>query len=101
MRQDGADLIDDLPPPFEQGLKDRGLLGNLRGHQASLHTSLRSLCPAGKLMRMRAAVIERYGEPPVLREVPEPKADRGGVVEVLAAPLNPVALAIAGGEVLP
>jgi NADPH2:quinone reductase len=47
---------------------------------------------------MRAAVIERYGEPPALREVPEPKADGGSLVEVLAAPLNPVDLSIAGGK---
>jgi NADPH2:quinone reductase len=47
---------------------------------------------------MRAAVIERYGEPPVLRDVPEPKADGATVVEVLAAPLNPVDLSIAGGK---
>src|SRR4030081_4020550 len=47
---------------------------------------------------MRAAVIERYGEPPVLRDVPEPKADGSTLVEVLAAPLNPVDLSIASGK---
>jgi NADPH2:quinone reductase len=47
---------------------------------------------------MRAAVIEHYGEPPVLREMPEPKTDGTGVVEVIAAPLNPVDLSIASGK---
>ena len=47
---------------------------------------------------MRAAVIERYGEPPVLREVPEPKAEGASLVEVTAAPLNPVDLSIASGK---
>jgi len=47
---------------------------------------------------MRAAVIERYGEPPVLREVPEPNAEGSTVVEVMAAPLNPADLAIASGK---
>jgi len=47
---------------------------------------------------MRAAVVERYGEPPVLRDLPEPKADGAILVEVLAAPLNPVDLSIASGK---
>jgi NADPH2:quinone reductase len=47
---------------------------------------------------MRAAVIERYGEPPVLREVPEPKAEGSTLVEVIAAPLNPADLSIASGK---
>jgi len=47
---------------------------------------------------MRAAVIERYGEPPVLREVPEPKAEGSSLVEVIAAPLNPADLSIASGK---
>ena len=47
---------------------------------------------------MRAAVVERYGEPPVLKEVPEPKADGASLVEVIAAPLNPVDLSIATGK---
>ena len=45
---------------------------------------------------MRAAVIERYGEPPLVREMPAPKAEEGGtLIQVTAAPLNPVDLAIA------
>ena len=47
---------------------------------------------------MRAAVIERYGEPPVLRDLPEPKADGAGLALVSAAPLNPVDISIAGGK---
>jgi NADPH2:quinone reductase len=47
---------------------------------------------------MRAAVIERYGEPPVIREVPEPNADGASLVEVSAAALNPVDLTIASGK---
>ena len=47
---------------------------------------------------MRAAVIERYGELPVLRELPEPKADGASLIEVTAAPLNPVDISIAGGK---
>ncbi|TMD45367.1 MAG: zinc-binding dehydrogenase [Chloroflexi bacterium] len=47
---------------------------------------------------MRAAVIERYGEPPVLRDVPEPTVDGANLVEVIAAPLNPVDLSIASGK---
>jgi NADPH:quinone reductase-like Zn-dependent oxidoreductase len=47
---------------------------------------------------MRAAVIERYGEPPVLRDVPEPTVDGATLAEVMAAPLNPVDLSIASGK---
>jgi len=47
---------------------------------------------------VRAAVIERYGELPVLRELPEPKADGASLIEVTAAPLNPVDISIAGGK---
>jgi NADPH:quinone reductase len=47
---------------------------------------------------MRAAVIERYGELPVMRDMPEPKADGASLVEVTAAALNPVDLSIAGGK---
>ena len=47
---------------------------------------------------MRAAVIERYGEPPVLRDLPEPKPDGAGLVEVIAAALNPADLSIASGK---
>src|SRR6202165_1764977 len=49
-------------------------------------------------MPMRAAVIERYGEPPVIRDVPEPKADGSSLVGVTAAPLNPVDLSVATGK---
>ena len=47
---------------------------------------------------MRAAVIERYGEPPVVRQLDEPKADGASLVEVTAAPLNPVDISIASGN---
>src|SRR5438067_12642241 len=48
---------------------------------------------------MRAAVIERYGEAPVLREVPDPEPAEGlTLVEVRAAGLNPVDLRIASGR---
>src|SRR5438270_4832063 len=47
---------------------------------------------------MRAAVIEQYGQPPVLRDVPEPKADGASLVEVIAAPMNPVDISIASGK---
>jgi len=57
-----------------------------------MHASPLSWC------QMRAAVIERYGEPPVLRDVPEPKADGASLVEVTAAPLNPVDISIASGK---
>jgi NADPH2:quinone reductase len=43
-------------------------------------------------------VIERYGEPPVLRDVPEPKANGSSLVEVSAAPMNPVDISMAGGK---
>ncbi len=45
---------------------------------------------------MRAAVIQQYGEAPVIAERPEPAAHDGlALVEVTAAPLNPVDLSIA------
>jgi len=47
---------------------------------------------------MRAAVIERLGEPPRVREMPEPVADKAAVVEVIAAALNPADLSIASGK---
>src|SRR5438128_12147510 len=47
---------------------------------------------------MRAAVVERYGEPPVVRQIDEPKSDGANLVEVTAAPLNPVDLSIATGK---
>jgi NADPH2:quinone reductase len=47
---------------------------------------------------MRAAVIEHYGEPPVVRDVDEPKADGDRLIEVSGAPLNPVDLSMASGK---
>src|SRR5437763_12047311 len=47
---------------------------------------------------MRAAVVERYGERPVVRQIDEPKSDGANLVEVIAAPLNPVDISIAGGK---
>jgi NADPH:quinone reductase-like Zn-dependent oxidoreductase len=47
---------------------------------------------------MRAAVIERFGEPPVLRDRNEPHVDGANVIEVTAAPLNPVDLSLATGK---
>src|SRR5207245_9003999 len=47
---------------------------------------------------MRAAVVERYGEPPVVRQVDEPKSDGANLVEVTGAPLNPVDLSMASGK---
>lgn len=48
---------------------------------------------------MRAALIGRYGEAPVVREVPDPQPGQGAtLVEVLAAGLNPVDLRIASGR---
>lgn len=46
---------------------------------------------------MRAAVIEQYGDPPVVREMPAPEKVDGtaAMIEVTAAPLNPVDLSIA------
>ena len=44
---------------------------------------------------MRAALIRELGSGPELGEVDEPQGD--GVVEVLAAPINPVDLAVASG----
>jgi NADPH2:quinone reductase len=48
---------------------------------------------------MRAAVVSEVGRPPELREVEDPAAGGGdAVVEVLAAPLNPIDLAVAAGR---
>ena len=48
---------------------------------------------------MRAAVIEKYGEPPVVKDVDEPRASAGGrVVEVIGAPVNPVDISLASGR---
>jgi NADPH2:quinone reductase len=44
---------------------------------------------------VRAALIRELGSPPELGEVDEPRGD--DVVEVLAAPINPVDLAVASG----
>lgn len=47
---------------------------------------------------MRAAVIEAVGESPAVREVPEPERREGqALIEVTAAPLNPIDLAIGSG----
>lgn len=48
---------------------------------------------------MRAAVIEQLGEPPLLRELPEPEPGPGEVlVDVECAPLNPIDIAIGSGR---
>ena len=47
---------------------------------------------------MRAAVIERYGDPPVVRDVDEPRADGDRLIEVSGAPLNPVDISMASGR---
>jgi NADPH2:quinone reductase len=48
---------------------------------------------------MRAAVIERYGEPPVVKEFRDPsRSDSKALIEVAAAPLNPVDLSKASGR---
>jgi len=47
---------------------------------------------------MRAAVIERYGEPPVVKDVDMPQADASHLIEVVGAPLNPVDISIASGK---
>jgi NADPH:quinone reductase len=46
---------------------------------------------------MRAAVITELGSPPAVEEVPEPESG-DGVVDILAAPLNPIDLAVAAGR---
>lgn len=48
---------------------------------------------------IRAAVINEYGSPPAVREIPAPEpVDGGSAVEVILAGLNPVDLAIASGK---
>ena len=48
---------------------------------------------------MRGAVVTTIGEPPETREAPEPEAGEGEfVVEILAAPVNPIDLAVAAGR---
>ncbi len=47
---------------------------------------------------MRAALIEELGQPPRLGEAAPPeRRDRQALVEITAAPVNPVDLSIAGG----
>lgn len=45
---------------------------------------------------MKAAVIERYGEPPIVKQVDPPAS--GAIVEVSGAPINPVDISIASGK---
>jgi NADPH2:quinone reductase len=48
---------------------------------------------------MRAAIVSELGKPPALGDRPEPSADDGAVVlEVVAAALNPVDVAVASGR---
>ena len=48
---------------------------------------------------MRAAVVEAVGSPPVVADVDEPAPDaRSALVEVEAAPLNPVEIRVAAGR---
>ena len=48
---------------------------------------------------MRAAVVERIGEPPAVGDVPEPSPGPGqALVEISAAALNPIDLSIASGR---
>jgi NADPH:quinone reductase-like Zn-dependent oxidoreductase len=48
---------------------------------------------------MRAAVVSELGKPPAVAEVDEPAAGGGeAVVEILAAPVNPIDLAVAAGR---
>jgi NADPH2:quinone reductase len=48
---------------------------------------------------MKAVVVTELGSAPVLRDVPEPERGEGeALLEVLAAPLNPVDLSVASGR---
>jgi NADPH:quinone reductase-like Zn-dependent oxidoreductase len=48
---------------------------------------------------VRAVLIEEIGRPPVVRDVPEPEPAEGeALLEVSAAPLNPIDLSIATGR---
>jgi len=48
---------------------------------------------------MRAALVDEIGRLPTVRDVPEPERGEGrALVEVTAAPLNPIDLSIAGGR---
>jgi NADPH:quinone reductase len=48
---------------------------------------------------MKAVVVTELGKPPVLQEVPEPEpAEEEALLEILAAPINPVDLGVASGR---
>ena len=48
---------------------------------------------------MKAVVVAELGKPPVLQDVPEPeRADGEALLEILAAPINPVDLGVASGR---
>jgi NADPH2:quinone reductase len=47
---------------------------------------------------VRAAIVSELGRPPALEDRPEPSGDGTVVVEVVAAPLNPVDVAVASGR---
>ena len=48
---------------------------------------------------MKAVVVTELGKPPVLQDVPEPeRADGEALLEILAAPINPVDLGVASGR---
>jgi NADPH2:quinone reductase len=48
---------------------------------------------------MKAVVVTELGQPPVLQEVPEPTRAAGeALLEILAAPLNPVDIGVASGR---
>ena len=48
---------------------------------------------------MKALVVDEFGKAPAVREAPEPKRGDGeALVEVLAAPLNPIDPAVASGK---
>jgi NADPH2:quinone reductase len=47
---------------------------------------------------MRAAAVSELGTPPAVAQVDDPAAADGAVVEIVAAPLNPIDLAVAAGR---
>ena len=48
---------------------------------------------------MRAAFVEELGQPPALRDAPDPERELGeALVEVTAAPINPIDLSVASGS---
>jgi NADPH2:quinone reductase len=48
---------------------------------------------------MKAVVVTELGQPPALRDVPEPRRGAGeALLEILAAPLNPVDIGVASGR---